>query len=104
MKVIPKLIGCGIAIAYFTIMLTTSMTHRVIATSDTPVDPSFGPGNPRFEAGMDLLVPDESFPQFDPKILQKKSQETKEYTNVYFKCTQDFVRFTLRQTWKITKE
>jgi hypothetical protein len=92
MKGIPKPIGCGIAISFFTIMLTTSMTHRVIATSDTPVDPSFGPGNPRFDAAMDLLTPDEPFPQFDPENPTAEvilPQETKEYTNVYWECTDD---------------
>ena len=41
---------------------------------------------------MELLVPEESFPQFDPEDPTKEvilPQETKEYTNVHFKCTED---------------
>jgi hypothetical protein len=35
MKGIPKLIGCGIAISFFTVMPTMTMTHGVTATSDS---------------------------------------------------------------------
>ena len=60
--------------------------------SDTRQDPTFGPGNPRFEAAQDLLAPDGTFPQFDPENPTKEvvlPQETKEYTNVYFDCTDE---------------
>ena len=112
MKGIPKLMGCGIASSFFTVILTTLMTHGVIATSDplfptapdsnigstpdstsdTPVDPSFGPGDPRFEAARELLLPEEHLPQFDFENPTKEvvlPQETKEYTSVYFECTDD---------------
>jgi hypothetical protein len=111
MKGIPKLIGCGIAISFFTIMLATSTAQtgsdslfgnppnsasdsdtQEDPSSDTPTDPTFAPGNPRYDAAMELLMPDMKFPQFDPENPTKEvilPQETKEYTNVYFDCTDE---------------
>jgi hypothetical protein len=99
----PKLIGCGIAMSFFTLMLDTSMAQTgsdslfggpsdSTSDTDTPTDPTFGPGNPRFEAAQDLLAPDGTFPDFDPENPTKEvvlPQETKEYTNVYFDCTDE---------------
>jgi hypothetical protein len=111
MKGIPKLIGCGIALSFFTLVFSMSTAQTgsdslfgstpdstsdsdapTDPTSDTPTDPTFAPGNPRYDAAMELLMPGMKFPQFDPEDLTKEvilPQETKEYTNVHFQCTQD---------------
>ena len=85
----PKLIGYSLAMSFFTLALATSTAQTLFGS--TP-DSSFEPGSPRFEAARELLMPEESFPQFDPKDPTKEvilPQETKEYTSVYFDCTED---------------
>jgi hypothetical protein len=93
MKAIPKIIGFGIAISFFALPLATStaQTESDSLFGSSP-DPTFGPGNPRYEAAKDLLMPEGSFPQFNPEDPTKEvilPQETKEYTNVYYDCTED---------------
>ena len=79
------------ATIYLFVIPTLSQGNTSIALA-TSTDPTFEPGSPRFDAASDLLVPDESFPQFDPKKPTAEvilPQETKEYTNVYYDCTKD---------------
>jgi hypothetical protein len=74
--------------SYFALVITISTTHNVLATPD----PTFGPGDPRLEAARELLLPEGDFPQFDPQNPTAEvilPQETKEYTNVHFQCTED---------------
>jgi hypothetical protein len=93
MKGIPKPVGCAIAVSFLTLALAMSTTQPGLASLfGSTQDPTFGPGNPRFDAASELLLPDGSFPQIDPDNPTKEvilPQETKEYTNVYFKCTED---------------
>lgn len=82
------MIGYGLVVSFFALVITMSTAHNVIATPDS----TFGPGDPRFEAAREQLLPEGQFPQFDPENPTEEivlPQETKEYTNVYFDCTDE---------------
>ena len=78
------MIGYGLVVSFFALVITMSTAHNVIATPDS----TFGPGDPRFEAAREQLLPEGQFPQFDPEnpteeiVLPQERRNTPTYISI----------------------